>query len=188
MSEQILSQEDRSRLLKLARQAIQNRLDGGISEIEIEDQSLVLQTSGASFVTLRIDDQLRGCIGSLQAYRPLAVDVWENAQAAAFHDPRFSQLKAAELAHLKIEISVLSPPQPLPVENEEDLLSKIRPGIDGLILTSGSRRATFLPAVWESLPDPKEFLYHLKLKAGMGPNEWPEDIEFETYGSTSFAE
>ena len=127
-----------------------------------------LAEPGAAFVTLQRDGQLRGCIGSLEAYRPLGEDVIANARAAAFHDPRFPPLRPDELPGLHVEVSVLTAPEPFPFTDEADLLNRLQPGVDGLILEAGARhRGTFLPAVWESLPQPRTFLAELRRKAGL---------------------
>lgn len=139
----------------------------------------------ASFVTLEREGHLRGCIGSLEAKLPLIQAVAKNAVAAAFSDPRFPPLQARELDALSIHISVLTVPETLAVESEEDLLVKLRPGIDGLVLKRGPQRGTFLPAVWESLPDPRDFLAQLKQKAGLAPGDWPADIEIYRYTAES---
>lgn len=131
-----------------------------------------LRRPGAVFVTLKRNGQLRGCIGSPTAWRPLLDDVAENAVRAALNDPRFPPLTAAELDGLDLSVSVLTPPVVLPAASEADLLAKLRPGIDGLIIEDGGRRALFLPAVWESLPEPPRFLAHLRQKAGMPPGHW----------------
>lgn len=126
-----------------------------------------LQVLQASFVTLEHGQQLRGCIGSIEAHRPLVSDVAANAHAAAFCDPRFEPLRAVELAALHIRISILGPSSPICFTSEADLITQLRPGIDGVILQQGLLRATFLPSVWGSLPDPAEFLHELKHKAGI---------------------
>lgn len=141
-----------------------------------------LAEPGATFVTLTQAGQLRGCIGSLEAYRPLAADIAENAVAAAFHDPRFSPLSAEEFARTNVEVSLLTPAEPITFSDEADALSRLRPGIDGVILTRGRRRATFLPQVWESLPTPKQFMAQLKLKAGLPADYWDEQITLDRYG------
>ena len=145
-----------------------------------------LQQPGASFVTLNKDGQLRGCIGSLEAYQPLVNDVAYNAYAAAFNDPRFPPVSEDELDQLEFHISVLTPAVPMEFESEQDLLEQIRPGIDGLVLEDGAHRGTFLPAVWESLPDKINFLRHLKQKAGLPPNYWSETIRVSRYTTESF--
>ncbi|MBL8369119.1 MAG: AmmeMemoRadiSam system protein A [Candidatus Accumulibacter sp.] len=147
-----------------------------------------LAEPGASFVTLTQDGALRGCIGSLEAQRPLAADVAENAFAAAFRDPRFPPLSERELAHTRIEVSLLAPAEPFPVSSEEDALARLRPGVDGLILSYGRRRATFLPQVWESLADPRQFLAQLKLKAGLAADFWHPELTLARYGARKWKE
>lgn len=141
----------------------------------------ILQKPGACFVTLTLNGQLRGCIGSLEAHRALGDDLRSNALAAALRDPRFPPLTAAELPAIRIEVSLLGAPQPLAFTDEADALAKLRPGIDGVILTAGGRRATFLPQVWEQLPDPAEFIGRLKQKAGLPANYWGPDVRLATY-------
>ena len=140
-----------------------------------------LADPGASFVTLTQAGQLRGCIGSLEAVRPLATDVAQNAMAAALKDPRFSPLGGEELARTRIEVSLLSPAEPITFTNEADALARLRPSIDGIILTRGQRRATFLPQVWESLRDPDQFMAQLKLKAGLPAAYWDGQITLARY-------
>lgn len=140
-----------------------------------------LRAIRATFVTLTIDRQLRGCIGVLEARHPLVVDVANNAYSAAFNDPRFPPLSASERKRLDIKISVLTPPEPLAVASEADLLERIRPYRDGLILEEGYHRGTFLPAVWESLPEPSDFVRHLKQKAGLSPDYWSDAIRISRY-------
>jgi AmmeMemoRadiSam system protein A len=147
-----------------------------------------LNTPGASFVTLTQAGSLRGCIGSLEACRPLRDDVATNAANAAFRDPRFPPLTAGELAGTRIEVSVLSEPEPYPFTDRADALSRLRPGIDGLTLEYGNRRGTFLPQVWESLPEPDAFLTHLVRKAGFPPGWWDDDARLSRYTVTAFEE
>ena len=147
-----------------------------------------LAEPGASFVTLTQNGRLRGCIGSLEAQRPLATDVAENAFAAAFHDPRFAPLSQEELARTRVEVSLLTPAKPFPVSGEEDALARLQPGIDGLILSFGRRRATFLPQVWESLPDPRQFMRELKLKAGLSADFWDPAVTLARYGVRKWKE
>lgn len=127
---------------------------------------------GASFVTLTEDGRLRGCIGSLEARRPLRADVAGNAVAAATRDPRFLPVAPEEVARLRIEVSVLTPQRPLEAVSREEALARLRPGVDGVVLEDGYHRATFLPQVWEQLPDPDAFLGHLARKAGLSPSHW----------------
>lgn len=186
---ELLSRQDRILLLDMARASIRS----GLSErramtINPADYSETLQPLRATFITLKLDGQLRGCIGSLSAYQPLVQDVAAHAYAAAFNDPRFPPLSAAELPHLEVHISILSPPTPLWFTSEEDLLAQLRPGQDGLILQFQHHRATFLPAVWESLPDPQSFLAHLKQKAGLSPNFWSPELRVDRYITESFGD
>jgi uncharacterized protein len=183
-----LEPKARNTLLKLARESIRRHLDGDPSLPRPEIDAPVLDELRASFVTLKLDDALRGCIGVLEPQRPLSLDVAHNARAAAFRDPRFPPLGRAEFDPLHIEISVLSPPEPFPVENRAGLVAGLRPGRDGLILVEGTRRATFLPAVWESLPRPDDFLGQLLLKAGLPPDHWSDRLRFARYTTESFAE
>jgi AmmeMemoRadiSam system protein A len=145
-----------------------------------------LAARGASFVSLHRGGELRGCIGSLEARRPLAEDVATNARAAALEDTRFRPVEASELAELEMEISVLTPTVPLPVASESELLARLRPDLDGLVLEERGRRATFLPAVWRDLPAPADFLAHLKRKAGLPPDYWSPTLRFWRYGVESF--
>lgn len=185
-----LSPEDRRYLLHLARQTIACILEGQEPpEVDLEAVSEALRRPGASFVTLTQEGELRGCIGSIEPRRPLVLDVQENAIAAAFHDPRFAPLSRRELDRTHIEISVLTLPQPLEYEGPVDLLSRLRPGVDGVIIERGWHRATFLPQVWEKLPDPREFLAHLCLKAGLPPDDYRRPgLRVYTYQVESFEE
>ncbi|MCX7155094.1 MAG: AmmeMemoRadiSam system protein A [Rhodocyclales bacterium] len=140
-----------------------------------------LNQPGATFVTLTQNGQLRGCIGSLQAHRVLDQDVRANAVAAAFSDPRFPPLTLAELPHTRVEISLLTAPQPMKFSDEADALRQLRPNVDGVIFIAGQRRSTFLPQVWEQLPDPRQFLAHLKQKAGLAANYWSSEVELQRY-------
>ncbi len=144
--------------------------------VNLDDHHKALTADGASFVTLKKDNQLRGCIGSPLAYRPLAIDVAENAFRAAFADPRFPKVSANEREDIDISVSVLSPQSPLSFNSEEDLLMQLRPGTDGLVIEDGSMRALFLPSVWSQLPRREDFLRRLKVKAGMPPNHWADRI------------
>ena len=150
------------------------------------DYPAPLQIAGASFVTLTNDGKLRGCIGTLEACRALVCDIALNAFNAAFRDPRFPPLTADELVNLQVHISILKPATPVACESEADLIRQLRPGIDGLILQDGAQRATFLPSVWESLPDAESFVRHLKLKAGMSANHWSPTMQAFRYPCESF--
>lgn len=165
-------------LLRLARNAIGERF--GLAPQPVAEQPAWRQP-GASFVTLTQGGELRGCIGSLEAWRPLAEDVAANARAAAFRDPRFEPLTAGELAHTRIEVSLLAPAEPLPCRDEAEAMARLRPHIDGVILSAGRHRATFLPQVWEQLPAPAAFLAQLKRKAGLAADYWGSDLRLERY-------
>ncbi|NWG87838.1 MAG: AmmeMemoRadiSam system protein A [Hydrogenophilaceae bacterium] len=177
---------DKGRLLtQVARAAIARRFG---QTVELPDKPDWLKAPGAVFVTLTQHGQLRGCIGSLEAHRPLAEDLEENAQAAAFRDPRFPPLSAAELPDTRVEVSILSKPEPMRFSSQEDALRQLRPGIDGIILEYDSHHATFLPQVWEQLPEPEQFISHLKLKAGLPGYFWADDIRLYRYTVEKFKE
>ncbi len=185
----MLSDTDRRTLLKVARNSIEHGLATGQAlSIAVPDFPPALQERRSSFVTLHRSEQLRGCIGSIEAHRPLVHDVADNAFNAAFRDPRFVPLHQDEMPDLRIQISVLSVPEPMSLSSQADLLRRLRPGVDGLILAEGKRRGTFLPSVWESLPDPEDFLRHLKQKAGLPPDYWSDRIRVERYTTKSFSE
>jgi len=135
--------------------------------LDLAEYPDALSAPGASFVTLKKNGQLRGCIGSAQAHQPLALDVPQNAFSSAFRDRRFKPLNPEELYGLDLSISVLSPSSPMTISSQDDLLNQLRPGIDGLIIEDGGKRALFLPSVWSQLPRADQFLGHLKAKAGM---------------------
>ena len=171
-------------LLRLARQAMEEALAGvatAAHTVERISDAAWLRAPGATFVTLMQRGELRGCIGTLLAHRPLRADVQANAVAAALRDPRFPPMVAAELAHTDIEVSLLSTMQPLHAASEADALVQLRPGIDGLFLESGVCRATFLPQVWEQLPEPRDFMAHLKDKAGLARAFWGPDVRLKRY-------
>jgi AmmeMemoRadiSam system protein A len=147
-----------------------------------------LAQPGATFVTLKRAGELRGCIGSIRPVRPLGVDVRANAVAAAFGDPRFPPLAAYEFDKLDVEVSLLTAEEPLDAVDENHLLARLRPGLDGLILQFGQRRATFLPQVWDALPDPREFLAALKQKAGLPAEFWSPQMNVSRYGVTKWVE
>jgi len=174
-------------LLKVARDAISSGLVGdesaGFGEVPAE-----LMEERATFVTLEIGGRLRGCIGMLEACRPLAEDVEHNARAAAFKDARFPPVSYKEVDSLEIHISVLSPPEEIVFSSEADLLSQIRPGIDGLILQEGYQRGTFLPSVWEELSGKESFLAHLKMKAGLPDTYWSDTLQVFRYTTDYFGD
>jgi AmmeMemoRadiSam system protein A len=140
-----------------------------------------LGQSGASFVTITIGGELRGCCGTLEPVRPLVLDVWHNARASAFRDPRFLPLSAGEWRSSHLEVSVLTPCEPMIVSSEEELLLRLVPGRDGLVLAWRGMRATFLPKVWEQVAGPRDFLQRLKQKAGWAADFWAADVEVWRY-------
>ncbi len=149
----------------------------------------VLQVKAGTFVTLKIGGRLRGCIGSLVGHECVIQSVKTNAVNAAFHDPRFPPLREQELADVRIEVSVLTPAQPLHYENPEELTAKLRPHVDGVILRKGYCSATFLPQVWEQLTQPENFLSHLCMKAGLGAGAWRSSrLDVEIYQVQCFEE
>ncbi|MDD3934805.1 AmmeMemoRadiSam system protein A [Rhodoferax sp.] len=176
-------------LLQIARAAIANELGQAVARPEPDSQAAgLLQAPGASFVTLNQQGQLRGCIGSLQAHRPLMADIQANAIAAALHDPRFAPLTRMELEITTVDVSVLSEMQPLPFASESDALAQLRPGVDGLVFEFGRYRSTFLPQVWEQLPDTRQFMAHLKHKAGLAPDFWAAEVRLQRYTVSKFKE
>jgi AmmeMemoRadiSam system protein A len=185
-----LSVEEKQTLLRLAREALDVAVRGkGLPALDTTKLTPLLRAEGAAFVTLTIDSQLRGCVGALQPYQPLAEDVREHAIAAALQDYRFPPVRPEELPHIHIEVSRLTIPQSLEYKDANDLLAKLRPGIDGVILRDGMRRATFLPQVWEQLPDKEEFLSHLSAKMGATPNLWRmKHLEVQIYQVEEFHE
>jgi AmmeMemoRadiSam system protein A len=172
-------------LLTIARSAIGAEL--GFHPVAEASHASLTQPA-ATFVTLKLADELRGCIGSLKALRPLGIDVRENAIAAAFRDPRFAPLAVGEFEATSVEVSLLSAAERLDLRNEEDLLARLRPGVDGLVLEYGHHRATFLPQVWESLPAPRAFLAALKRKAGLPGDFWSAQLNVSRYGVTKWAQ
>lgn len=175
-------------LLRTAADAIESQLErrAGAGPVEAALPAELLDLR-ASFVTLTLGGELRGCCGTLEAHRPLAIDVWHNALASAFHDPRFRPLEAGEWSRVDLEVSVLSPLEPVAVQSEAELLARLVPGEDGLVIAWRGSRATFLPKVWDQLRDPVEFLRHLKHKAGWSPDFWAEDVEVWRYFTESVA-
>jgi AmmeMemoRadiSam system protein A len=185
-----LSPEEREFLLDLARESIDSVAHG--EDPPLIDKDVLpqnLRRAGASFVTLNKEGRLRGCVGSLEARRPLALDVQQNGIGAAFRDPRFPPVQPEEIDDLDIEISVLSAPERLGYRGAEDLLDRLRPGVDGVVIERGWQRATFLPQVWEKLPDKGQFLERLCLKAGLSPDAYcGGDLDVYTYQVEKFEE
>ena len=184
----MLDVSTKSELLKLARDTIALGTEAKKNEINLDNYTPILRGVGASFVTLKIKGRLKGCIGSLQASKPLVLDVAENAYAAAFQDTRFSPVINNDLGLLTISISILNKPEKMDFKSEQDLISQLRPNEDGLILQDNHHRGTFLPSVWESLNDPKDFLAQLKIKAGLEKNYWSDDLQIQRYTTESFSE
>ncbi len=183
----MLSEEHRRILLDVADASIRHGLQPGEPlDVRIDDYPDALQRQRASFVTLHRLQELRGCIGTLEAQRPLVSDIAHNAYAAAFSDPRFFPLRREELEDLHIHISILDTPQPMAFTSEQDLIGQLCPGVDGLILEEGNDRGTFLPSVWESLPESVDFLRHLKNKAGLPMDYWSNTLNIYRYTVESF--
>ena len=187
MTETGLTGAEREILQRVAMDSIRDGLKAGRPVDPDESQvPPALEAPGASFVTLNIHGRLRGCIGSFEARGPLLQDVARNAYSAAFMDYRFSPVSEADLPDLEVHISILTPLEPLPVENRDDLLRSLEPGVDGLLLEDPPHRSTFLPQVWESLEDPRDFLEELLLKAGLSRDHWSEKIRFHRYRVEEF--
>ncbi|MDG9670375.1 AmmeMemoRadiSam system protein A [Hahella sp. CR1] len=180
-----LSDEEKKRLYEVASLSIEQGLISGERRIfDLSGYSDTLCQPAATFVTVLKQGELRGCIGVLEAVRPLVQDVSHNAFSAAFEDPRFTALKPDEWPLCALHISVLTQPQLLPVTSEQDLAGKLKVGEDGLILSWRGRRATFLPSVWEQLPNPEDFIGQLKRKAGLDREFWDKDMKAEIYQTT----
>lgn len=174
-------------LLGLARRAIERRLTDHHRPLPIPDIA-ELQERGACFVSLHLDGRLRGCIGSPVAWRALVDDVIDNAGRAAFSDPRFPSIRPDELFRVKLSLSLLSAPAPMDVTDEADLLSQLRPGIDGLVIEDRDRHALFLPDAWGKISDPATFLGNLKAKAGMSPHHWSPYFHASRFTATEYHE
>ena len=180
-----LESVDGTLLVAHARAAISSQFGLNFS---VNADAAFLQRPGATFITLKSNGQLRGCIGSLEVHRSLMDDVHANARAAAFADPRFGPLRVEELNSIRIEVSLLSALQPMTFSDETDALSQLRPGIDGLVLECGDKRGTFLPQVWESLPEPRAFLGELKRKARLAADFWDASLRLSRYTVAKWAE
>lgn len=189
MSTHRFNPDQRARLIAAARRSIAYGANTKVVlPLDLEDWESSFQAHGAAFVTLKKNGQLRGCIGSLRAYRALIEDVVNNAYGAAMQDPRFPCVRPEEVDALSIHLSILGAPQPLACDAEADLLMALRPGLDGLILSDGQRRATFLPSVWDTLPDPTEFVRALKQKMGVSADYWSTTMAASRYAVESFDE
>lgn len=177
----------RERLRVLAHTSIQHGIErGGPVPVRLQEWPERLIAKRCTFVTLHLGGRLRGCVGALEARRALVQDLASNAFAAAFEDPRFPPVNIDEFPELDIHVSVLSPKQPLTARSEADLLLQLRPGVDGLVIEDGSRRGTFLPTVWRSLPDARDFLAQLKAKAGLPADYWSDSIRTYRYTTEEF--
>ena len=184
-ADQPASDEKGKTLLQLARSEIAAKLG---HELARPTDAAWLREPGASFVTLTRQGALRGCIGTLEAHRPLGIDVRENALGAAFGDPRFMPLSRAEFDDVRVEVSLLSATEAMTVASEADALSALRPNVDGVVFEYRHFRSTFLPQVWEQLPDPAEFLAYLKRKAGLPMDFWAEQVRLSRYTVTKWKE
>lgn len=180
---------DRETLLPaIARLSIAEALGIAMPGVDLPEQAEWLHEPGACFVTLTKDGRLRGCIGSIEAHRPLLEDIRINARAAALRDPRSPPLSRDEFEQIRIEISLLTKPVPLPADNEASAIAMLSPGRDGVLLEYGNHRSTFLPQVWEQLPDPRDFLAHLKVKAGLASDFWHPKLLLSLYRVKKFTE
>ncbi|NOQ38926.1 MAG: AmmeMemoRadiSam system protein A [Anaerolineales bacterium] len=185
-----LSGEEKQLLLETARNAIRRELDKEEKiPLMMDEYSPKLRENGACFITIKKNGVLRGCVGSIEAVKPLIQDVRERAVAAAFQDYRFPPLTLPEFDEIRIEISRLTPPRKLNYQDPEDLVNKLRPRIDGVILRYQTHRGTFLPQVWEQLPSPELFLNRLCLKMGLDQSVWRSaKLQVETYQVEKFQE
>ena len=182
-----LSRVDRGILLEIARRSIDEGLHGrGPLSPDERKFPPQLRVPRATFTTLRIKGALRGCVGTTEAVRSLVASVADSAYAAAFRDSRFPRLAGTEMQGLDIHISVLSPLEPLDCASEEELVAALRPGIDGLTIREAGRGASYLPAVWESLPEARRFVRELKLKAGMGEDHWSDSLRVWRFSAEEF--
>lgn len=178
----------RTILLQVARRSIQHALDQRCSlKIHAEDYPEILRILQPAFVTLHVDQCLRGCIGTLDACSPLVETVAKYAYSAAFHDCRFTPICRHELPRLQITISVLTPLRQIDATSEDEVIKRLRPGLDGVLLEDGMCRGTLLPSVWEDIPEPQEFLRRLKIKAGLSPGYWSKSIRLCLYETVCFS-
>jgi AmmeMemoRadiSam system protein A len=183
------SKTEQQQLLQLARASITHKLRYATElQVQADDFPPHLRELRACFVTLKMETQLRGCIGGMEATQPLVIEVAARACDAAFRDPRFTPVQANEFDQLNIHISVLNPMEPVAFTNREDLLRQLRPGIDGLLIEDGPYHGTFLPAIWEALPKKEDFLKQLMLKAGLPSDYWSSTLRIHRYTCSSFGE
>jgi AmmeMemoRadiSam system protein A len=180
-----LADEEGTALLEIARESLAEAL--GVAPAPARDESWLF-APGATFVTLTQAGRLRGCVGTVAAHRPLIEDVRHNARSAALEDSRFSPLTAAELPLIRIEVSLLSPLEPLDYGSEQQAAASLQPGRDGVLLEYGICRATFLPQVWQQIPSPEDFLRDLKRKAGLSSDFWDPSIRLWHYTVTKWSE
>jgi AmmeMemoRadiSam system protein A len=176
-------------LLGFARTSIAHGCDHGEPlQVRCAELPAALTETRATFTTLHSTGELRGCCGTLEAARPLAQDVARSAFQAAFRDPRFDPVGKDELEAIRLEVSVLTPLESIVVADEAELLGMLEPGEDGIVIMAEGRSATFLPKVWEMLPEPGQFLAALKVKCGLAEDYWSERLEFRRYRTTTYAE
>ena len=172
-------------LLAIARESLEEAFALGYAAAR---DDAWLAEPGACFITLRRQGRLRGCVGSIRARRPLGRDVQANARAAAFEDSRFPPLAMEELVEVRVEVSLLSPLVPLPCASEEEAIARLAPGVHGVVLRCRGLSGTFLPQVWGQFPDPRDFLRHLRHKAGLPPDFWDGEVALERYTVEKWAE
>jgi uncharacterized protein len=183
----MLEPGDRRRLVDAARESIARGCGRSHpAPVPAGPWSAALSAPCASFTTLTAGGELRGCRGTIEPRRPLIEDVWDNAWASAYDDPRFPPVSVEEVSRLGISISVLSPLEPIAASSEDELIEALEPGVDGLVLSHGAARATFLPSVWQQLPQPRDFVSQLKHKAGWPASFWSPDLKAYRYRTESF--
>ena len=184
----VLRPEFQRILLRAARDSIEGGLLTGMPiEVRLSDYPPELRSNRAAFVTLEIEGELRGCVGTIKAHRPLIEDVIHNAFASAFMDSRFPKLAQQECGRLEISISLLSDLEALLFDSESDAAAKLRPGIDGLMIEQAAFRGTYLPSMWETVPDPGEFLKGVKVKAGLPRDYWSASLKLWRFTAETFS-
>jgi AmmeMemoRadiSam system protein A len=176
-------------LISIARHALEVAIPNSPArQVDLDSLPREYAEPRACFVTLRLAGELRGCIGNVEARRPLAIEVAEHARSAGFRDPRFPPLDGSEFSQIRIEVSVLSRLESFSVSSRSDLLRQLRPGVDGLVIEEGHARGVFLPSVWDQLPNANTFVSHLMQKAGLAEDHWSERISFSRFTSESYEE